>query len=135
MNLAILSASYLRKRPATTLLNVLILALGIATIVVLPISFFMVILSGSLLDLITVKFLLSYSGRPLQFFGIPGLVSGFVGSVMAVCLSIQKLIFDVPLADRPALLLAILLILIGIQFIVFGLLGELQIRTEATDEP
>lgn len=81
------------------------------------------------LDLITVKFLLSYSGRPLQFFGIPGLVSGFVGSVMAVYLSIQKLIFDVPLADRPALLLAILLILIGIQFIVFGLLGELQIRT------
>jgi len=82
-----------------------------------------------LLDLITVKFLLSYSGRPLQFFGIPGLLSGFAGGLLAVHLSVQRLFFDVPLGDRPALLLAVLLILIGIQFIVFGLLGELQIRT------
>lgn len=82
-----------------------------------------------LLDLITVKFLLSYSGRPIQFFGIPGLLCGFIGTVMALYLSFQKLVLNMPLGDRPMLLLAVLLILIGVQFIVFGLLGELQIRT------
>lgn len=81
------------------------------------------------LDLITVKFLLSYSGRPIHFFGVPGLLCGFVGFVIALYLSIERLFFNVALSDRPLLLLAILLILIGVQFIVFGLLGELQIRT------
>lgn len=82
-----------------------------------------------LLDLITVKFLLSYSGRPIQFFGIPGLICGFLGSMLAFYLSFQKLVLGMALGDRPLLLLAVLLILIGVQFIVFGLLGELQIRT------
>lgn len=81
------------------------------------------------LDLITVKFLLSYSGRPIHFFGIPGLLSGAVGFIMALYLSIERLFFGVALSDRPVLLLAVLLMLIGVQFIVFGLLGELQIRT------
>jgi len=90
-----------------------------------------------LLDLVTVKFLLSYSGRPLQFFGLPGLLSGTVGGLMAAYLSFQKLVFDMPLGDRPLLLLAVLLIIVGIQFIVFGLLGELQIRTyhESLNKP
>lgn len=81
------------------------------------------------LDLITVKFLLSYSGRPIHFFGIPGLASGAIGFLIALYLSIERLFFGVALSDRPILLLAILLMLIGVQFIVFGLLGELQIRT------
>lgn len=82
-----------------------------------------------LLDLITVKFLLSYSGRPIQFFGLPGLLCGTLGGLIAVYLTIQRLFFGVALGDRPLLLLAVLLIIVGIQFIVFGLLGELQIRT------
>lgn len=82
-----------------------------------------------LLDLITVKFLLSYSGRPIQFFGLPGLISGSLGGFIAAYLTFQKLVFNMPLGDRPLLLLAVLLIIVGIQFIVFGLLGELQIRT------
>ncbi|HSH40736.1 MAG TPA: hypothetical protein VK973_01270, partial [Arenicellales bacterium] len=82
-----------------------------------------------LLDLITVKFLLSYSGRPIQFFGLPGLLCGLLGGLTAVYLTFQKLVFNVPLGDRPLLLLAVLLIIVGIQFIVFGLLGEMQIRT------
>lgn len=82
-----------------------------------------------LLDLITVKFLLSYSGRPIQFFGLPGLLCGTLGGLIAVYLTFQKLFFNVALGDRPLLLLAVLLIIVGIQFIVFGLLGELQIRT------
>lgn len=82
-----------------------------------------------LLDLITVKFLLSYSGRPIHFFGWPGLLSVFVGFVLALYMSIEKIFFEVPMADRPLLLFALLLIIIGVQFVVFGLLGELQIRT------
>lgn len=82
-----------------------------------------------LLDLITVKFLLSYSGRPIQFFGLPGLLCGFLGTLVAVYLAFQRLVLGLPIGDRPLLLLAVLLIIVGIQFIVFGLLGELQIRT------
>lgn len=82
-----------------------------------------------LLDLITVKFLLSYSGRPIHFFGLPGLVCGFIGFFMALYMTIERLFFGVALANRPLLLFAVLLILIGIQFIVFGLLAELQTRT------
>lgn len=82
-----------------------------------------------LLDLITVKFLLSYSGRPIQFFGLPGLLCGFLGGLLAAYLAFQRLVLGLPIGDRPLLLLAVLLIIVGIQFIVFGLLGELQIRT------
>ncbi len=82
-----------------------------------------------LLDLITVKFLLSYSGRPIHFFGLPGLVCGFIGFLLALYMTIERLFFGIALANRPLLLFSVLLILIGIQFIVFGLLAELQTRT------
>jgi glycosyltransferase involved in cell wall biosynthesis len=90
-----------------------------------------------LLDLITVKFLLSYSGRPIHFFGIPGLICGTIGFITTTYLVIARLFFGMPLSDRPLLLFAIAMILVGIQFIVFGLLGELQIRTyyESQDKP
>ncbi|MCG6871971.1 MAG: glycosyltransferase family 2 protein [Gammaproteobacteria bacterium] len=89
------------------------------------------------LDLMTVKFLLSYSARPLQFFGMIGLLSGSLGILLSIWMTIQRLFFDIALADRPLLLLAVLLIFIGLQFITFGLLGELQTRIyyEAQDKP
>ena len=82
-----------------------------------------------LLDLITVKFLLTYSTRPIHVFGLWGILSGLAGFALAGYLTIQRLFFGVPLSNRPILLLAILLIFIGIQFISMGLLGELQVRT------
>jgi glycosyltransferase involved in cell wall biosynthesis len=82
-----------------------------------------------LLDLITVKFLLTYSTRPIHVFGLWGILSGLAGFALACYLTIQRLFFAVPLANRPILLLAVLLIFIGIQFISMGLLGELQVRT------
>ncbi|MFH0786881.1 MAG: glycosyltransferase family 2 protein [Pseudomonadota bacterium] len=82
-----------------------------------------------LLDLITVKFLLTYSTRPIHVFGLWGILSGLAGFGLAGYLTIQRLFFGIPLANRPILLLAILLIFIGIQFISMGLLGELQVRT------
>lgn len=81
-----------------------------------------------ILDLLTVKFLLSYSTRPLQIFGLIGLASGLVGLIMGLYLSYQRLIVQISLADRPLLLLAILLIIIGIQFITIGLLAEIMAR-------
>jgi glycosyltransferase involved in cell wall biosynthesis len=81
-----------------------------------------------ILDLLTVKFLLSYSTRPLQIFGIFGLISGITGGVIAFYLSYQRLFMNQGIAGRPLLLLAILLIVIGIQFITLGLLAEVMVR-------
>jgi glycosyltransferase involved in cell wall biosynthesis len=90
-----------------------------------------------ILDLITVKFLLSYSSKPLQFFGSIGMVCSAMGVLIGLYLSIQKLFFDQAISDRPLLLLVVLLIFIGLQFVTVGLLAELMTRTyhEAQDKP
>jgi len=82
-----------------------------------------------LLDLLTVRFLLSYSTRPIQIFGLMGLLSLALGVVIGIYLSFIKLAYGAALAERPMLLLAILLVMIGVQFITMGLLGELVVRT------
>ena len=82
-----------------------------------------------ILDLITVKFLLSYATRPIQVFGLLGFASGMIGFLIALVMTIQRQFFGVPLADRPLLFLAILLIFVGIQFVSLGLIAELQART------
>lgn len=90
-----------------------------------------------ILDLITVKFLLSYATRPIQVFGLLGFVCGIVGFGMALYLTIQRQFYGISLANRPALLLAVLLIFMGLQFVTLGLLAELQSRTyhEAQNKP
>jgi glycosyltransferase involved in cell wall biosynthesis len=89
------------------------------------------------LDLITVKFLLSYVTRPIQVFGLLGFSCGIIGFCMAIYLTIQRQFYGISLANRPALLLAILLIFMGLQFVTLGLLAELQSRTyhEAQNKP
>jgi len=83
-----------------------------------------------ILDLMTVKFLLRFSTRPIQVFGFMGMGSGFVGFLICLYLSIKKLFFKMPLLERmPMLLLGILLILVGVQLISMGLLGEIMVRT------
>jgi len=90
-----------------------------------------------ILDLITVKFLLNYATRPIHVFGFIGFVSGILGFLLALLLTIQRQFFNIPLANRPLLLLAILLIFIGLQFITLGLIAELQARTyhESQNKP
>lgn len=90
-----------------------------------------------ILDLITVKFLLAFSTRPIQIFGLIGFICGIIGFVTALYLTIQRQFYGIPLANRPLLLLAILLIFMGLQFITLGLLAELQARTyhEAQNKP
>ena len=82
-----------------------------------------------MLDLLTVKFFLGFSTRPLHMFGALGFLSGGIGGLMMTVLITQRLFFSMPLANRPALLLATMLVLIGLQFICFGLLAEILVRT------
>lgn len=82
-----------------------------------------------ILDLITIKFLLSYATRPIQIFGLLGFFSAMGGSGLVILMAIQRQVYKIPMANRPLLLLAILLIFIGLQFVTLGLLGELQART------
>jgi hypothetical protein len=82
-----------------------------------------------MLDLMTVKFLLSYSTRPLHVFGLAGLVSGFAGFLICAWLTYGRLFGDVSLSQKPVLLLGISLIITGLQFVTFGLLAEMQVRT------
>ena len=81
------------------------------------------------LDLVTVKFLLSYSTRPLQIFGLLGLVAGGAGALITAYLGWVRLVQHQPIADRPLLLLGVLLAFTGVQFLTFGLLAELMART------
>jgi glycosyltransferase involved in cell wall biosynthesis len=82
-----------------------------------------------ILDLLTVKFLMSYSTRPSHIFGIVGVGSGGLGFVLAIYLTIQKLLYNMSIGGRPLLLLAVMLIFIGFQFVTMGLLGEMLSRT------
>ncbi len=81
-----------------------------------------------LLDLLTIKFLQSFSTKPMQFFGPVGMLSSFLGTAICIYLTLEKLINAVDIGARPLLLLGILLLIIGFQFIGMGLLGEMIIR-------
>jgi glycosyltransferase involved in cell wall biosynthesis len=90
-----------------------------------------------ILDLMTVKFLLSYSTRPLQIFGLIGLLAGGIGAVILGYLAYIRLFTYQGIAERPLLLLGVLLVFIGVQLVTFGLLAEVMARTyyESQDKP
>lgn len=81
------------------------------------------------LDLVTVKFLLSYSTRPLQMFGLLGLIMGGAGVAVLGYLTYIKYAWEVGISERPVLLFGILLVFTGVQLLTLGLLAELQSRT------
>ena len=83
----------------------------------------------TLLDLMTVKFLSGYSTRPIQVFGLIGFVTSALGGMWTAMLVLEKIILGRELGNRPALLLAVLLVVVGVQFISIGLLGEMLART------
>ena len=90
-----------------------------------------------ILDLLTVKFLLSYSTRPLQIFGLIGFVMVMLGAATMGWLVYVKLALGQSIANRPLLLLGILLAFTGVQLVTLGLLAELQARTyhESQNKP
>ncbi len=92
-----------------------------------------------LLDLLMVKFLLDYSTRPLQFFGLLGLAGAGLGFALSVFLAIDKFAYHQNLMTEhgPLLLLSVALFVSGIQFLSMGLLGEIGARTyyESQNKP
>lgn len=77
------------------------------------------------LDLLTVTFLTQYRQRPMHLLGLPGLVALALGVVIGLYLSAEKVILGTTIGQRPLLLLAVLLVVIGAQFFGLGLIGEL----------
>ncbi|MCX7683363.1 MAG: glycosyltransferase, partial [Anaerolineae bacterium] len=92
-----------------------------------------------MLDLLTVSFLLSYSNRPMQLFGTAGLLSSGIGGLILVYLATAKIVTGLRYGEaafrafrigtNPWTILAVLLTLLGVQFLMMGLLGEMLIRT------
>src|SRR6266576_3353333 len=91
------------------------------------------------LDLLMVKFLLDYSTRPLQFFGLLGLAGAGSGTLLGAYVIFKKLFYHIAVMSEhgPLLLLSIALLVSGIQFISMGLLGEIMARTyyESQNKP
>jgi hypothetical protein len=86
--------------------------------------------SRVMLDLMTVKLLGSYSTKPIYFFGFAAFGLWAVAIVFAAVVIIQKLLPPYPYAhNNPLLLLSVFLGIVGVQFILMGLLAELSIRT------
>lgn len=84
-----------------------------------------------MLDILTVLFLFRFTKRPLRFFGSMGFTMSALGVLGIVLMVVQRMFFDQALGDRPALLLASLLTVLGLQLLAIGLLGELIIFTHA----
>ncbi len=80
---------------------------------------------GGFFSLLTVILLTRYTNKPLHFFGFIGLTTFVLGFFIDLYLTLNWLVLRKPLSDRPILMLGTLLIIIGIQFLFFGLLAEM----------
>lgn len=87
--------------------------------------------TSRLLDVLTMFFLSRFTKKPLRFFGSVGLATSFLGVIPLCYVIVERLVLDIPLAERPAMLLSSLLIVLGVQTTVLGLIGELIIFTHA----
>lgn len=81
-----------------------------------------------ILDLIAVKFLLNFATKPIQIFGLFGILSAGIGFIISLYLSYQKLLYNINIGGRPLLLLGVFLIIVGVQLMILGLLGEMLVR-------
>lgn len=87
------------------------------------------------LDLITVLFLTRFMSQPMHFFGSFGVLAFLAGLAISFWLTLEKLLWNQPLTNRPLLLLGVLMILVGVQMFTTGLLGELLIRERMERAP
>ena len=78
-----------------------------------------------ILDTLTAYFLFKFSEKPLHFFGMVGGFLFFIGFLISLYLSFERLFFNILLYRRPVLQLGILLIIVGIQIVMTGIIGEL----------
>ena len=85
------------------------------------------------LELVSIFFLVKFTKKPIRFFGSTGLITFAIGFILAIILFIERAFLGVALADRPIVLVSILLMIFGIQSFAIGLVGELIIFTHAKD--
>jgi len=85
-------------------------------------------LVSGMLDLMTVVVTTRYFKKPLHFFGAPGLLFGALGALINLWLTWQKVIGGQALSNRPLLFLGILLMIVGLQLVSLGLIGEMISR-------
>jgi glycosyltransferase involved in cell wall biosynthesis len=85
------------------------------------------------LDLVSVFFLARFTKKPLRFFGLIGTGIAFIGALWIAWLVFQRLFMGEGLGERPALILAALLVTLGVQVFTLGLVGEIIIFTHARD--
>ncbi|MEM7712133.1 MAG: glycosyltransferase family 2 protein [Cyanobacteria bacterium P01_A01_bin.68] len=81
------------------------------------------------MDLFTIAFMKKFLNRPMHVFGLWGLIFMISGGVMSTYLTWAKLVLGQDIGDRPLLILAVLLLVTGVQLFCFGLLAELLMRT------
>ena len=81
------------------------------------------------LDLFTLSFLLSFQGKPMRLFGGMGIATGAIGVVILAYLAFIKIFEGALLSNRPILWLGVMLVILGMLFLFFGLLAEMQMRT------
>lgn len=86
------------------------------------------------LDLLTVTMITKYERSPLYLFGIGGLIISFIGFIVTLYLAIMKIFFGMALSNRPLLFLGVLLIVVGVQLISIGLLGEMIVYSSKNIE-
>ncbi|AKG23518.1 glycosyltransferase family 2 protein [Calothrix sp. 336/3] len=82
-----------------------------------------------LMDLFTIAFMKKFLTRPMHVFGLWGMVSILSGGAIGIYLTWVKIIFHEDIGNRPLLILAVLLLVTGVQLFCFGLLAELLMRT------
>lgn len=88
-----------------------------------------------LLDLISISFLLKFLQKPFRFFGSIGAGAIALGTIVGLIISAERIFADVPLGDRPLLLLSVLLVVLGIQIAAIGLIAEIIIFTRSKGTP
>jgi glycosyltransferase involved in cell wall biosynthesis len=87
------------------------------------------------LDLLTVMFTTRYVKRPLHFFGAVGSLFALIGFSTDLYLAIEKWAFGIPLSQRPySLLFGIAMIIVGVQLISIGLIGELIVKNNLSEQ-
>lgn len=90
---------------------------------------------GRMLDLISISFLLRFLQKPFRFFGSVGAISIFIGTVIGIFITAERFFAAVPMGDRPMLLLAVLMVVLGIQIAAIGLIAEIVIFTRSKGTP
>ncbi|CAG0951058.1 Dodecaprenyl-phosphate galacturonate synthase [Methanosarcinales archaeon] len=85
-------------------------------------------LAKGFFDLIVISFWQKFSARPIHVFGGLGLLLGISGTLLGGFMGMERLFFGTGLSDRPLFLLAVLMVIIGIQFIVSGILADIMLK-------